>query len=101
MAKRISSKKPTTKVTLIESVIHAWHHVMTEDELEKLQESMSCRCRLVIMNKGCQQNIDTKIKSTVCCNAAKRESATFHKCQFKNAYFEKDNSQIDNFQTDN
>jgi len=26
---------------------------------------------------------------------------TFHKCQFKNTYFEKDNSQIDNSQTDN
>jgi len=37
MAKNIiSSKKPTTKVALIESVIYAWRHVVTEDELEKL-----------------------------------------------------------------
>jgi len=26
---------------------------------------------------------------------------TFHKCQFKNTYFKKDNSQIDNSQSDN
>jgi len=52
MAKIVSSQKPTTKVTLMEPVIHAWHHVMTEDELEKLYESMPRRCRLVIESKG-------------------------------------------------
>jgi len=52
MAKIVSSKKPTTKLTLVEFVIHAWHHVMTENELEKLYESMPRHCRLVIKNKG-------------------------------------------------
>jgi len=52
MAKIVCSKKPTTKGTLIESVIHAWHHVVTKNELEKLYESMPRRCRLVIKNKG-------------------------------------------------
>jgi len=52
MAKIVSSKKPTTKVTLIESVIHARHYVATKNELEKLYESMPHRCQLVIKNKG-------------------------------------------------
>jgi len=52
MAKIVSSKKPTTKLTLLEFVIHAWHHVVTENELEKLYESMPRHCRLVIKNKG-------------------------------------------------
>jgi len=50
MAKIVSSQKPTTKVTLIEPVIHAWHHVVTENELEKLYEPP--HCRLVIESKG-------------------------------------------------
>jgi len=52
MAKKVFSKKAATKVTLTESVIHAWHHVMTENELEKLYESMPRHCRLLIRNKG-------------------------------------------------
>lgn len=48
----ISRKKPTTKVTLIESLIDAWHHCITRDELEKLVNSMPKRCQLVIKNKG-------------------------------------------------
>jgi len=61
MAKIVSSKKPTIKVTLIESAIHAWHHVVTEDELEKLYESMPRPADLRLRIKAGQQNIDTKI----------------------------------------
>jgi len=52
MAKGVSSKKPATKVSLIETIIHACHHVVTKNELEKLYESMPRRCQLVIKNKG-------------------------------------------------
>ena len=52
MAKIVSSQKPTTKVTLTEPVINAWHHVVTENELEKLYETMPRRCRLMIESKG-------------------------------------------------
>jgi len=53
MARIVSSQKPTTTVTFIEPVIHAWHHVVAENELEKLLYNlMPCPCQLVIENKG-------------------------------------------------
>jgi len=36
----------------MESVIHAWHHVVTKNKLEKLYKSMPRRYSLVIRNKG-------------------------------------------------
>ena len=49
---QISKDKPRTKTQLTEKIIAAWHHVVTKEELQKLVESMSKRCRMVIENKG-------------------------------------------------
>jgi uncharacterized protein (DUF2267 family) len=52
MAKIVSVRKATTKRTLIEAVIQAWHHVVTVEELENLYNSLPRRCSLVVESKG-------------------------------------------------
>lgn len=48
----VSKNKPTTKVQLIEEVIKAWHHVISQDRLDALVKSMPRRCRAVIKARG-------------------------------------------------
>lgn len=48
----VSKDKPKTKRELIEKIIHAWHHIITPEELRKLVNSMPRRCQMVIKNKG-------------------------------------------------
>lgn len=48
----VGKSKPSNKVKLIESIVHAWNHVITPSELENLVYSMPRRCAAVIKSKG-------------------------------------------------
>jgi transposase len=48
----VGKSKPSNRVKLIESILHAWNHVITPNELENLVYSMPRRCAAVIKSKG-------------------------------------------------
>ena len=48
----VGKNKPKTRRELIEQVIAAWFQVITSEELKKLVDSLSRRCKLVIDNQG-------------------------------------------------
>ena len=48
----VALKKPTTKRSLIESILNCWNHLITCNDLEKLVDSMQRRCKAVIAARG-------------------------------------------------
>lgn len=48
----VARKNPSNKRELIASIIQAWYHVITPDELRRLVHSMPRRIEAVIKNKG-------------------------------------------------
>lgn len=52
MGTKIAEKKPSTKLTLQESIIRVWHHELGQDYIQRLISSMPDRCKSVIAARG-------------------------------------------------
>ena len=52
MGTKIAEKKPSTKLTLQESIIRVWHHELGQDYIQHLISSMLDRCKSVIEARG-------------------------------------------------
>lgn len=48
----VSRKRPSNRRELVEAIIDCWHHVITQDELKALVDSMPRRCAAVIKSRG-------------------------------------------------
>jgi len=52
LKRAVAAKHPSNKQQLIEAVINSWFRIITEDDLQKLVDSMPRRCEAVIRAKG-------------------------------------------------
>jgi len=52
LGRKVAYRKPNTKLQLMESLVHAWHHELDLNYIGKLIDSMPNRCRAVIKARG-------------------------------------------------
>lgn len=48
----VARNRPSNRTQLIEAIINSWHHIITEEDLQALVNSMHRRCAAVIKSRG-------------------------------------------------